>query len=45
MKENGLVLPPVLRLARDLGLALPESGSPEELARNILEKTGKRVVR
>lgn len=43
--ENGLVLPPVLRLARDLGLDLPEIDSSEELAQAILKEMGKRVIR
>ena len=45
LNENGLVLPPVLRLARDLGLDLPESAGPEELARTILQEIGKQAVR
>lgn len=45
LNENGLVLPPVLRLARDLDLYPLKVGSAEELAQAIRKKVGKRAFR
>ena len=45
LSENGLVLPSVLRLARDLGLYPLQTGSAEELAQVIRKKAGKRAFR
>ena len=39
LAENRLVLPPVLRLAADLGL--PPHRTPEKLAEAVLQSTGK----
>jgi len=40
LRENRLVLPPVLRLATTLGLTPAEARTPEELAAAIMHRTG-----
>ena len=42
LRENRLTLPPVLRLAAGLGLGAAKLRTPEELAREIGEKSGAR---
>lgn len=41
LKENRLVLPPILKLSADLGL--PPCRTPEELAKLVLERAGKKT--
>src|SRR5215217_1682542 len=43
LRENRLTLPPVLRLAAGLGLGAAKLRTPEELAREIGEKSGARA--
>jgi len=43
LRENRLTLPPVLRLAAGLGLGTAKLRTPEELAREIGEKSGARA--